>query len=86
MHGVSYSKHTTSIGRRHHLTTTVTLTITEQNWINSIVKLWMYGMILQPLLQMILKKNATVSQVWNILEILFWDIKDGKAIKLDNKL
>lgn len=50
------------------------------------MKTWIYEAISQPLLHMVLKRNATTSQVWNNLEKMFRDNKDENVIQLDSKL
>ncbi|XP_023729628.1 uncharacterized protein LOC111877339 [Lactuca sativa] len=58
----------------------------EWNRINYVVKSWLYATLFESLLQMILKRNATASQIWKNLEDLFRDNKDAKVIQLDNEL
>ncbi|KAJ9540967.1 hypothetical protein OSB04_027473 [Centaurea solstitialis] len=57
----------------------------EWKRLDSLVKIWIYGTISQPLLQMILK-NTTAREVWTSLENLFRDNKDARAIQLDDEL
>lgn len=48
--------------------------------------MWIYDTILQPLLQMVLKKNANSIIVRMNLETLFFNNINEKEIQLDNEL
>ncbi|XP_023745090.1 uncharacterized protein LOC111893259 [Lactuca sativa] len=60
----------------------------EPPWeeVDNIVKQWMYGTLTQPLLQTILKPDATAAQVWKFIEDIFLENKESKAIELDDEL
>ncbi|XP_023739441.1 uncharacterized protein LOC111884530 [Lactuca sativa] len=46
----------------------------------------MYGTLTQPLLQTILKPDATSTEVWKSIEALFLENKESKAMELDDEL
>ena len=61
---------------------------TSEEWVklDSLVKLWIFGTISKPLLQRVLKKNVTASDVWKKLKDVFHDNKTARAMQLDNDL
>ncbi|GJT02190.1 ribonuclease H-like domain-containing protein [Tanacetum coccineum] len=61
---------------------------TTEEWgkLDSLVKLWIFGTISKYLLQRVLKKNVTASQIWKNLKDVFHDNKSARAMQLDNKL
>ncbi|KAL4557518.1 hypothetical protein LXL04_035699 [Taraxacum kok-saghyz] len=54
--------------------------------VDSIVKQWLYGTLTQPLIQTVLKADATAAQLWKTIEDLFRDNKEANAIELENQL
>ncbi|KAL7588311.1 hypothetical protein Lser_V15G41308 [Lactuca serriola] len=58
----------------------------EWNRIDSIVQMWIFYTIFEPLLQMVLKKVSSAHEMWSDLESLFRTNKDTKIIQLDNEL
>lgn len=60
----------------------------DEAWSNldDLVKMWIYGIVTQSLLNMILKPDATAHTVWTNLENLFRDKKQTRVIELDHEL
>ncbi|GKA12427.1 hybrid signal transduction histidine kinase M, partial [Tanacetum coccineum] len=58
----------------------------EWGKLDSLVKLWIFGTISKSLLQRVLKKNVTASQIWKNLKDVFHDNKSARAMQLDNEL
>ncbi|KAL7594259.1 hypothetical protein Lser_V15G30937 [Lactuca serriola] len=46
----------------------------------------MYDTLTQPLLQTIIKADATAAEVWKSIEALFLENKESKAVELDDEL
>lgn len=51
---------------------------------DNIVKLWLYVTLSQSVLQAILIPDATSSNVWKVIEDLFHENKENKALELDD--
>nr|GEU33404.1 copia protein [Tanacetum cinerariifolium] len=58
----------------------------EWDKLDSLVKLWIFGTISKPLLQRVLKKNLSASDVRENLRDIFHDNKTARAMQLDNDL
>ncbi|CAH1427506.1 unnamed protein product [Lactuca virosa] len=58
----------------------------EWETVDNIVKQWLYGTLTQPVLQSILKPNATAAVVWKTIEDLFHENKETKSMELDDEL
>ncbi|GJR15506.1 hybrid signal transduction histidine kinase M [Tanacetum coccineum] len=58
----------------------------EWDKLDPLVKLWIFGTISKPLLQRVLKKNLSASDVWENLRDIFHDNKTARAMQLDNDL
>ncbi|XP_010516926.1 PREDICTED: uncharacterized protein LOC104792475 [Camelina sativa] len=61
---------------------------TDTIWkqLNNTVKMWIYGTISESLLTSVLKTECSVRDVWLMLENLFRDNKEARAIQLENEL
>ncbi|GJT43822.1 hypothetical protein Tco_0952537 [Tanacetum coccineum] len=80
-----FTTHCNSFGVLGFLDGTITstnTTATEWNRLDSLVKVWIYGMISTSLLQTVLKKNVTTKDVWKSLKELFHDNKYARAMEL----
>ncbi|CAH1449347.1 unnamed protein product [Lactuca virosa] len=60
----------------------------DEAWVNldDLVKMWIYDIVTQSLLNMILKEDVTAHTVWTGLETLFRDNQQSRAIELDQRL
>ncbi|XP_010424379.1 PREDICTED: uncharacterized protein LOC104709468 [Camelina sativa] len=53
---------------------------------DGLVKMWIYGTISSSLLDTVLKTRCSARELWLIIENLFRDNKEARAIQLDNDL
>jgi len=81
-----FETHCLTFGVLSHLTTIPAEQSDSWKKLDSLVKLWLYGTISKPLIQMILKKGLTAHDVWQNLENLFRDNKDARAMQLEHDL
>lgn len=52
----------------------------------SVVKSWIYSTLVVPLLHFIFRKQSATYEVWETIEILFYDNKNNKVVQIDNEL
>ncbi|KAG7620191.1 hypothetical protein ISN44_As04g012080 [Arabidopsis suecica] len=61
---------------------------TDATWkqLDNTVKMWIYGTISESLLNSVLKSQCSARELWLMLENLFLDNKEARAIQLENEL
>ncbi|KAL7611472.1 hypothetical protein Lser_V15G14136 [Lactuca serriola] len=59
---------------------------TNLSKVDNIVKQWLYGTLTQSVLHSIITSDASAAQVWNVIENLFHENKESKAMELDDEL
>lgn len=60
----------------------------DETWVNlvNLVKMWIYDIVTQSLLNMILEQGVTAHTIWKSIETLFCDNEQSRAIELDQQL
>lgn len=54
--------------------------------VDTLIKMWIYNTVSNPILQMIMKRGLTARQVWKTLDDLFQSNKSAKAMQLNEDL
>ncbi|CAH1435111.1 unnamed protein product [Lactuca virosa] len=57
----------------------------ERYTLDSLVKMWIYGTLIQSLLNMVTKHGSTANSLWLSIKALFRDNKKARVMELDNE-